>query len=120
MRSATSSRGKVPAFLGLLRKLAPLRLMLLGASLLIVVLVPEAGTRAEYRGWGMVPTLIVPALVPIAFMMLLLDALMHRVLWVSKPPAEHAPHKLGMALDLLLVALLVAAWLPYFLALAKG
>jgi len=120
MRSVTSSRGKVPALLGLLRKLAPLRLTLLVASLLIVVLVPEPGTRAVYRGWEIVPTVIVPSLVPLAFMMLLLDAIMNRVQWVSASPVGRGPYKLGVALDLLLAAALVAAWLPYFLPRAAG
>ncbi len=120
MPAATPSRGNIPAFLALLLKLAPLRLMLLAAGLLIVVLVPEPGTRAVYRGWEIVPTVIVPSLVPLAFMMLLLDAIMNRVQWVSAPPAGRARYKLGMALDLLLAAALVVAWLPYFLPRAAG
>jgi hypothetical protein len=120
MRSPASSRTQLLAFLGLLRKFAPLRLALLVVSLLIVVLVPDPGTRAVYHGWEIVRTVIVPSLVPLAFMMLLLDAIMNRVQWVSASRAGRGPYRLGMALDLLLAAALVAAWLPYFLPRTAG
>jgi len=78
---------------------------------------PSPGTRPDYHGWGMIPTLIAPTLAPIVFMVLLLDAMMSAVFMVDKRGTERARLKFIVFLHLLLAATLMIVWYPYFRAI---
>jgi hypothetical protein len=65
----------------------------------------------------MIATLIVPTLVPIVFMVLLLDIMMSTVFMVDKRGVERARLKYIVFLELLLTATLVVVWYPYFRAI---
>ena len=96
--------------------LRPLRLMLLLGALALLVLRPAPGTPPVYAGWDMIPTLIVPALVPLFFMVLVLDALMGAV-WLASYPAERRRYQTVIGVSLGTALLLVLWWWPYFRAL---
>ncbi|MDZ7804044.1 hypothetical protein [Thiohalophilus sp.] len=101
----------------LLIELKPLRIVLILCALLTVILQPEPGASPVYHGWGVVPTLLIPVLAPLLFMLLMLDSLMTTMLRSQSTGEEHARY--GRVRNTVLVAgiLVLLAWLPYFIAL---
>jgi hypothetical protein len=100
----------------LLGWMGPLRLMLAVGVLALLVLRPSPGTPPAYAGWEMLPTLIAPALVPLFFMVLLLDAIMGTV-WLASYPAERRRYRTVIGVSLGMALLLVLWWWPFFGAL---
>ncbi len=97
----------------LLNWLGPLRQMLVLGVLALVVLRPVPGTPPAYAGWGMIPTLVFPALVPLFFMVLLLDAIMSAVQLASHP-GERRRYQTAIGVSLGMALLLMLWWWPYF------
>lgn len=97
----------------LLNWLGPLRLLLVLGVLALLVLRPAPGTPPVSAGWDMLPTLIAPALVPLFFMVLLLDAIMGAV-WLSSYPAERRRYQTVIGVSLGMALLLTLWWWPYF------
>ncbi|MBI3571463.1 MAG: hypothetical protein HY082_10240 [Gammaproteobacteria bacterium] len=102
----------------LLQWLGPLRIMLMLGALVTLVLRPAPGTKAIYAGWEMVPTVLVPTLVPMIFMVLLLDAIMGAVLHASRS-REQRRYRAVIAIDLVLATALVLWWWPFFAVLGR-
>ena len=102
----------------LLQWLGPLRLMLALGAIAMLVLRPAPHTAAVYKGWAMVPSVLVPTLTPMVFLALLLDALMGAVLLAGRPE-ERRHYRTVIAVDLVLAALLALWWWPYFAALGR-
>ncbi|MEW6331716.1 MAG: hypothetical protein AB1560_09675 [Pseudomonadota bacterium] len=96
--------------------MGPLRLMLAFGVLLLLVLRPAPGTPPVYSGWEMLPTLVIPSLVPIFIAVLLLDALMGAV-WLASYPDRRQKYRTVIGASLGMVLLLVLWWWPYFAAL---
>lgn len=103
----------------LLQQMGVLRVVLVGAAVLDILLAPNPGTAVAYNGWALVTTLIVPVLAPILLQVLLLDALMAKILMSSNQGAERARFRRIMFVDLVIAAVLVLGWTPYFLALGR-
>jgi dipeptide/tripeptide permease len=110
----------VSSWLDRLKNLGPMRWFLLASALVLIVFVPGPGTRAVLHGPAVIPTVIIPALAPIVLMVVLLDALMSAVFMADKHGEERARMKLALTLNLVSAGLLVAAWYPYFRAIASG
>ena len=102
-----------------LGELGPLRWSLAVLVLAVLVLAPRAGTLAVMEGWRMFPTLIVPTLAPLVFLVLMLDALMARVHMTSVRGEVLARYRRIVTVDLWLALIVAAYWTPYFIALAR-
>ena len=105
-----------PGLRQLLSWLGPLRVMLVLGTLAVLLLRPAPGTPPAYSGWGMLPTLVVPSLVPILVAVLLLDALMGAV-WLASYPDQRRRYRSVIGVSLGMALLLVLWWWPYFGAL---
>jgi hypothetical protein len=114
------SSDAVSSWLDRLKKLGPMRWFLLASVLVLIVTVPAPGTRAVMHGPATLTTVVIPALAPIVLMVVLLDALMSAVFMIDKQGEERARMKLALTLNLVSAGLLIAAWYPYFRAIAAG
>lgn len=109
--------GKVKIYL---LGLGPLRWMLCSGAIVDMLFRPTPGTEAVYEGMAVFPTLLLPALSPILFMLLMLDALMTRVLLNDKEPQEQIRMRRAVWTNLVLGGLMLAVWYPYFAFLMDG
>lgn len=98
--------------------LGPLRIVLAVLALILIVFATTPGTRPVYHGFDLWPTLLMPVFAPVVLTTLLLDALMARVFMYEKDAMARARYRRAVTVDLVLVAALALAWLPYFRALA--
>ena len=103
----------------ILRQLGSLRLALGVLALMVVVLRPAAGAPV-YDGWALVPTVLVPTLAPLIFLGLLLDLLMSRVMMIDTVGGERGRYRMVLWTDVVLLALLGLAWVPFFMALGAS
>lgn len=108
------------SFLQYLINLGPLRLMLGSAAIFMMLLRPASGTEAVYEGWAVFPSLLFPALAPIVFMVLMLDALMSRVLMEGKQGSAKDRLQRAMWTDLGVAGVSVLVWYSYFSYLLSG
>ena len=99
----------------LLSQMKPLRVMLAIIAIILCIFSPAAGTKADYEGIAVLQTLIMPALTPLVFMVLLLDALMNRVWLVDAKDDDAIKFRNIMRIDLLLVTIIFIVWIPYFI-----
>jgi len=112
-RVARPSRNRASPAARLL-ELGALRWALFLFTLFLIVFAPSAGARAGASGWSVFSTIVMPALMPLFFMVLLLDALMSAVfLKGTHLPAQRPRYRLSLAFDLVLVVALVIAWYPF-------
>jgi hypothetical protein len=96
------------------RELGALRL-LHGAFLLILILsAPFAGEVAARSGIEMWPSLIAPALVPMFFFVIPLDITMCLISKSGAATDARARYNRAIKYDLVLLALLLIAWVPFF------
>ena len=101
----------------LLSQLKPLRIGLYCIAIVFCVFAPAAGAPAIYEGIGVLQTLVLPSLVPLVFMVLLLDSLMNRV-WMGDSEGDvRAAHKARMLVDLLVTTIVFVVWIPFFIAI---
>lgn len=100
----------------LVSKLGVLRTLLAMVILWFVVSAPFAG-EIDYSGWSIVPTLLVPVLVPIVFFVLPMDIIMSRVI-MSEGEAR-ARLKAVIITDVVLLVVLLLVWAPYFVRLLR-
>ena len=100
--------------------LGPLRVMLSCAAIILIVLRPAPGTEAIFEGWAVFPTLLFPALSPIIFMVLMLDALMSTVYLNAQQGEEKRRLKRAQLTNLVVAVSLLFFWFPYFYKLLQN
>ena len=96
-----------------------LRICLLGLGIIDVLLRPAPGTYAAREGIEIISTLVAPAAAPIIIMVILFDALMSKIRASDTIGEESKKFKQIMWAELIVVAFMILAWLPYFLAIGK-
>ena len=99
----------------ILNQMKPLRVALAIIAILIAIFATQAGTKADYEGIQVLLTLILPALTPLVFLVLILDALMNRVWLVDATGDDISRYRTIMRIDLILAALIFVRWIPYFI-----
>ena len=97
-----------------LTQLGLMRLVMACMALALIIFVPAPGTPPVYQGVGLIPTVLVPVLTPILFMVLMLDVLMASVFMIDKRGVERARYRMIQLLNLALAVALVLFWVPYF------
>lgn len=99
--------------------MGPLRLLLAGIALILIVFPTPPNTAVGYEGTALLRSLVAPVLAPIVLMGLLLDLMMARV-WLSglEDSARGALQTVSLV-DLTLSVLLTLMWLPFFLSLGR-
>lgn len=100
-----------------LADLGALRIILGLLAVLVIVFAPDPAVPTERAGWGLVTTGVMPALGPMIFMVVLLDAIMSRVLMVDKEGEALLRYKRALAFDLALAAAILISWLPFLIYL---
>jgi len=112
----------------ILMQLHPMRLALYFCALTSIILRPGIGNELVMEGWAMVSDLLIPVLVPIFFMLLMLDAIMSRV-WLSEAlevealenktkAAEVGRLRMISRTDLFLGIFMLAFWIPFYVSLS--
>lgn len=101
------------------RGLGVLRWLLIAGAAVFILAAPGPGTRAVREGWAVIPTLVLPAVAPILFMVLLLDALMSSVFAFDRRGAERVRYRRMALLQLALAVALVIAWYPFFRSILR-
>jgi len=96
-----------------------LRMMLFGLAVVIILFAPFSGGEVVYSGWAMVPSLIVPALVPIVFFVLMLDLMMSAVFRADARGDARRRYGHLVVASLVLGVTLLASWLPFYMALGN-
>ena len=102
-----------------IRDIGLLRAMLYIAALVVIILLPSAGVQVDVEWPAILTTVVVPALAPIIFMVILFDLVMSRVIKKGSggDHPELLPNIFWIGLGLALIILL--RWLPYLLSLSK-
>ena len=95
----------------------PLRVMLSIIAIFLIIFSAPADTKSQYEGIAVFTTLILPALTPLIFLVLLLDALMNRVWLIDAEGSDKNKFKNIMKVDLLLSILILIFWLPFFISI---
>lgn len=103
----------------MLKELGVLRLTLLATVAILIILVPAPGTEAARSGWEMIPTLVVPAMTPIVFMLLLFDFMMCRIRMSDNDENIRRKFRIIGYIELAAAVLLLIVWLPFFLAIGS-
>ncbi len=99
----------------LLIQMKPLRVMFAILGILVALFAVKAGTNASYEGIQVLHTLVLPALTPLVFLVLLLDALMNRVWLIDAKGDDIVKFKNIMRIDLIISTLILIRWAPYFI-----
>lgn len=103
--------------MNILKDLGVLRLVLIATAILLAIFSTAPGTAAARSGWEMLPSLVLPALTPIVFMVLLFDFMMCRIRMsdeaVRKKFSTISYIEIATALFMLLM------WLPFFLTIGR-
>ena len=95
----------------MIRQIGILRLMLYKAGLSVIVFLPEPGVQIDVEWPAILNTVVVPALAPIIFMVILFDLVVSRVVNKGNDDPIPAPKVLWVGLIIALIILL--KWLPY-------
>ncbi len=105
--------------MAIFQSLGFLRISLLSLGIFNAFLSPEPGTPISHSGIEVIPTLVAPAAAPIIIMVILFDALMSKIRASDSTGDESKKFRSIMWVELGVVAFMVMAWLPYYLAIGK-
>ena len=100
---------------GFAQRLGAMRVALTLMAAALVVLVPWPGP-GEDNELGAFRALVVPALSPILFMVLMLDVLMSRVQMADAGGEARNRYRFIIRFELVVALVLALSWLPYFIS----
>lgn len=94
-----------------------LRIKLYTLALIVIVFTPVAGTPADYQWPGIVESVVLPALAPIVFMVILFDTVMSKVVASGADDEQRIRANNICFTGLGLGLIILFRWLPYLLTL---
>lgn len=94
-----------------------LRLSLMAFVVIDMIARPKPGTTPVYETSHAMVSMMITALAPILFMLLLLDAIMTLVYMSSMPAERKSGYRVILVTNLLVATGFFIYWLPYFRAL---
>ncbi len=98
-------------------ELGALRLLLGALVLLVSAAAPFSDGPVVYSGWRLATTMIAPALFVMLAFLLPLDMIMSAVFMSGGNPVRRARFRRIIAVELVLLVAMTAAWLPFVLRL---
>ena len=98
-------------------ELGPLRLMLALLVLVVSAASPFSEGPAVYTGWRLATTVIAPAIFVMLVFLLPLDMIMSAVFMSGGSPARRSRFRRIIGIELVLLAAMVIAWLPFVIRL---
>ncbi|MBC6413805.1 MAG: hypothetical protein GDA45_02560 [Chromatiales bacterium] len=102
----------------IIRKLGFLRTMLYISALLVVIFSPTPGAQVDVRWPGILTTVMVPALAPLIFMVIVFDLIMSRVVSKGRTHNGSPPLPRFFWLGATLALIILLRWLPHLLSLS--
>ncbi|MGU9956395.1 MAG: hypothetical protein ACNYPI_01740 [Arenicellales bacterium WSBS_2016_MAG_OTU3] len=102
-----------------IEKVGWLRFGLTLLTLFLILMAPMSLGETMMSGWGMVPTMIAPALAPMLLFVYPLDMTMSAIYRSGADQIQQARHSFIIKLDLILMVVLVIVWLPFFRTLLR-
>ncbi len=103
----------------ILSRLGALRAMLVAVVLLLILMGPISGGEARVSGFALFTSVVAPAFYVIMLFVLPLDITMSRVFMGEAQGEEKLRYRFIIRLELVLLALMLLAWLPFVLKLLK-
>ena len=99
----------------MIRRIGLLRLMLYVAGLLVIIFLPAPGVQTDVEWPAILTTVVVPALAPIIFMVILFDLVVSKV--VNKGKDDPIPEARFFWVGLAIALIILLKWLPFLLSL---
>ncbi len=103
----------------IISRLGALRAMLVTIVLLLILMGPISGGEARISGFALFTSVVAPAFYVIMLFVLPLDITMSRVFMGEAQGEEKLRYRFIIRLELVLLALMLLAWLPFILKLLK-
>ncbi|MFK7815445.1 MAG: hypothetical protein AB8B92_03835 [Gammaproteobacteria bacterium] len=100
-----------------IKDLGALRILLIATALLVAFMSPLPGTDVDLDGWNIVPTTVIPASMPLIFMVLMFDFMMCRIR-MSDEAVRKKFSSIGY-IELAAALFLLIMWLPFFLKIGQ-
>ena len=101
--------------LTILKKIRPMRVVLVLLAIASLVLKAEIGTPVSYNGWAMIETVFIPVMAPLIIMVFLLDTLIASIWLTQSDGEEKNRYKLILAVNITTVVIMLSIWIPFFI-----
>lgn len=108
-----------PTLRGRTLELGALRIGLLAFVAVLIASAPFASVEADYSLGRIWPTLLAAPIALMTVFVVPLDMLMTRIYMVDKEPAVRARYRRILAVEAVALALLIVAWVPFFVPLLE-
>ncbi|VAW92257.1 hypothetical protein MNBD_GAMMA23-290 [hydrothermal vent metagenome] len=103
--------------LSILKKIRPMRVVLISLAILSLIFKAKTGTPVSYDGWPMIETVFIPVMAPLITMVLLLDSLIATI-WLSQSTGEEKNrYRLILGCNITTIIIMLTVWIPVFVAL---
>lgn len=99
----------------LVARLGPLRVMLLGAALVIMLLAPFADGSVHAHDWRLIPGVVAPSVMMMLVFAIPLDMTMTRVFMADAADHERARLRSVLRIEAVVYVAMLLAWTPFLL-----
>ncbi|MEQ8663201.1 MAG: hypothetical protein RLW62_20485 [Gammaproteobacteria bacterium] len=99
----------------IIARLGPLRVMLIGAAVVIMLAAPFADGAVHAHDWRLIPGVVAPSLMMMLVFAFPLDMTMARVFMADAEDAERQRLRFVIRVEALVYLAMLAAWTPFLL-----